>query len=52
MMAQVLEQLKQMNNLLISNIPQLQPPRLPPTGPWYRNYIPPVPIPQGQIPQW
>ena len=52
MMAQVLEQLKQMNNLLINNRPQLQPPHLPPTGPWYRNYVPPVPIPQGQIPQW
>ena len=52
MMGQVLEQLKQMDNLLINNRPQLQPPRLPPTGRWYRKYMPPVPIPQGQIPQW
>ena len=51
-MDQILEQLKQMNDLLINNRPQLQPPRLPPAGSWYRSYIPPVPIPQGQIPQW
>ena len=48
MMAQVLKELKQMNKLLINNRAQLQPPSLP----WYRNYIQPVPIPKGEIPQW